>query len=149
MLKSEMLLAISELKEGKAVGVDEIPAEMLRSLGEKALQEVYDICQDMYVVGKWPDDFTRAAMIPLPKKNNAVKCSDFRTISLICHASKIMLRVLTKRIEAKTKQLLGKNQFGFRKGFGTRNAIGVMRTLCQRSLERGNEYLPCRFRESV
>src|SRR6266568_5325775 len=51
------------------------------------------------------------------------------TISLICHASKIMLRVLTKRIEAETKQLLGRNQFEFRKGFGTRDAIGVMRTL--------------------
>ncbi len=143
VLKSEILLAISELKEGKAVGVDEIPAEMLKRLGEKALQEVYDICQDMYEVGKWPDDFTRAAMIPLPKKNNAVKCSDFRTISLICHASKIMLRVLTKRIEAKTKQLLGRNQFGFRKGFGTRDAIGVMRTLCERSLEHGNEVYIC------
>ncbi len=125
------------------MGVDEIPAEMLKRLGEKALQEVYDICQDMYEVGKWPDDFTRAAMIPLPKKNNAVKCSDFRTISLICHASKIMLRVLTKRIEAKTKQLLGRNQFGFRKGFGTRDAIGVMRTLCERSLEHGNEVYIC------
>ncbi len=143
VLKSKILLAISELKEEKAVGVDEIPAEMLKRLGEKALQEVYDICQDMYEVGKWPDDFTRAAMIPLPKKNNAVKCSDFRTISLICHASKIMLRVLTKRIEAKTKQLLGRNQFGFRKGFGTRDAIGVMRTLCERSLEHGNEVYIC------
>src|SRR6266568_4292473 len=82
-------------------------------------------------------------MIPLPKKNNAVKCSDFRTISLICHATKIMLRVLTKRIEAKTKQLLGRNQFGFRKGFGTRDAVGVMWTLCEKSLEHGNEVYIC------
>ena len=52
-------------------------------------------------------------MIPLPKKKNAMKCSDFRTISLICHASKSMLRVLTKRIETKAKHLLGGNQFGF------------------------------------
>ena len=72
-------------------------------------------------------------MIPLPKKNNAVKCSDFRTISLICHASKIMLKVLTKRIESKAEQLLGRTQFGFRKGYGTRDAIGVIRTLCERS----------------
>src|SRR6185436_19546791 len=97
------------MKEGKAVGVDDVHAEMLKRLGEKALQEVVDICQNMYEVGKWPDDFTRTVMIPLPKKNNAVKCSDFRTISLICHASKIMLRVLTRRIEAKTRLLLGRN----------------------------------------
>ena len=97
VLKSEMLLAISEMKEGKAAGVDEIPSEMLKSLGEKATQELCDICKDMYEEGKWPDDFTRTVMIPLTKKNNAVNCSDYRTISLICHASKIMLKVLTKK----------------------------------------------------
>ena len=139
VLKSEILLAISEMKEGKAVGVDEIPAEMLKSLGEKAMQELCDICQSMYEEGKLPDDFTRIAMLPLPKKTNAVNCSDYGTISLICHASKIMLKVLTKRIEAKAKHLLGRSQFGFRKGCGTRDAVGVMRTLCERSLEHGNE----------
>ena len=138
VLKSEILAAIAEIKEGKAVGVDEIPAEMLKRLGDKALQEIVEICQSMYEEGKWPDDFTRVAMIPLPKKNNAAHFSDYRTISLICHASKIMLKVLTKRLEAKAHQLLGRNQFGFRKGCGTRDAIGVMRMLCERSLEHGN-----------
>ena len=56
------------MKEGKAVGVDDIPAEMLKSLGKKALREMWGICQDMYEEGKWPDDFTRAAMIPLPER---------------------------------------------------------------------------------
>src|SRR6267154_2030669 len=143
VLKSEILLALSEMKEGKAVGVDEIPAEMLKSLGEKAIQELCDICQNMYEEGKWPDDFTTTTMIPLPKKNNAVNCSDYRTISLICHASKIMLKVLTKRIEARAGHLLGRSQFGFRKGCGTRDAVGVMRTLCKRSLENGNEVYIC------
>ena len=143
VIKNEILAAIAEMKDGKAVGVDEIPAEMLKSFGEKALQEICDICQQMYDEGKWPDDFTRTVMIPLPKKNNAIKCSDFRTISLICHASKIMLRVLTRRIEAKTRLLLGRNQFGFRKGCGTRDAIGVMRTLCERSMEHDNDVYIC------
>src|SRR5437867_3859935 len=89
------------MKEAKAAGVDEIPAEMLKSFGEKAIQELCDICKGMYEEKKWPDDCTSTDIIPLPKKNNAVNCSDYRTISLICHASKIMLRVLTKRIEAK------------------------------------------------
>src|SRR3989442_11091617 len=80
VLKSEILLAISEMKEGKAAGVDEISAEMLKSLGEKAIQEVCDICKDMYEERKWPHDFTRTVMIPLPKKNNAVNCSEYRTI---------------------------------------------------------------------
>ena len=101
--------------------------------------EMCELCQEMYEEGKWSDDFTKVVVILLPKKNNATECSDFRTISLICHASKIMRRVLTKRIEAKAKNLLGRSQFGFRKGVGTRDAIGVMRTLCERNLEHGNE----------
>ena len=72
-----------------------------------------------------------------------MKCNDFRTISLICHASKIMLRVLTKRIEAKANHLLGRNQFEFRKGYGTRDAIGVMRALCERNLDHGNKVHIC------
>src|SRR6267154_812637 len=143
VLKSEILVAISEMMEGKAVGVDAIPAEMLKCLGEKATQELCDICQSMFEEGKWPDDFTRTAMLPLPKKTNAVNCSDCRTISLICHASKIMLKVLTKRIEAQAKHVLRRSQFGFRKGCGTRDAVGVMRTLCERSLKYGNAVYIC------
>ena len=70
LLKTEILAAISEMKDGKAVGVDEVPAEMLKNLGEKAVQEVCEICQDIYEKGKWPDNFTRIAMIPLPKNSN-------------------------------------------------------------------------------
>src|SRR5688572_12973056 len=151
LLKSEILAAISEMKDGKAVGVDEISAEMLKNLGKKAMQEVCEICQNIYEKGKWPDDFTRIAMIPLPKKNNATKCSDFRAISLICHASKIVLRMLTKRIEAKARQLIGRSQFGFRKGCSTRDAIRVMRTVCKRSFRawKRGVCLLCEFREGT
>ena len=78
-------------------------------------------------------------MIHLPTKNNAVNCSDYRTISLICYASKIMLKVLTKKIKEKAKHMFRRNQFMFRKDCGTKDAAGVMRILCERSLECGNE----------
>ena len=90
----------------------------------------------------WPSDFTRVVMIPLQKKMNAVECSDHRTISLISHASKILLKILTNRIKAKARDFIGRNQFEFRKGCGTRDAIGVMRMICERSLEfRNNVYI--------
>ena len=66
--------------------------------------------------GTWPEDFTKVMMIPIPKKTNAVECADYRTISLISHASKILLKILTKRIENKAKILISDIQFGFRKG---------------------------------
>src|SRR6476661_2031645 len=97
----------------------------------------------MYVKGIWPSDFTRVLMIPLQKKMNAVECSNHRTISLISHASKILLTTLTNRIEAKARDFIGQNQFGFRKGCGTRDATEVMRMICERSLESGNNVYIC------
>src|SRR6188508_3653606 len=82
-------------------------------------------------------------MILIPKKAKAVDCADYRTISLISHASKILLKILTKRLDGKTEMLISKTLFGFRKGCGTREAIGVMRTLCEHSLEHDNDIFTC------
>ena len=143
LLRSEIRTAIKEMKRRKAVGADGIPAEFLKILGEDAYMLLERICNKMYETGTWPEDFTKVIMIPLQKKQNAMDCADHRTISLISHASKILLRILTKRIEAKAVNFIGKNQFGFRMGCGTREAIGVMRMLCERSLELDNEVYIC------
>ena len=74
-------------------------------------------------------------LLLLPKKPNAVECENHRTISLICHALKILLKILTKRIESKARDFIGRSQFWFIKGCGTRDAIGVMRVLCERRLD--------------
>lgn len=143
LLESEIKAAIREMKNKKAEGVDGIPAEFWKVLGEKAMKEIIVLCKSMYEQGVWPEDFTRVVMIPLKKKANAVECEDHRTISLIPHASKIMLKILTKRIEYKAKDFISRNQFGFRRGCGTREAIGVMRMLCERSIEHGNDVYIC------
>ena len=107
------------------------------------MKELTELCQEMYEKGVWPEDFTRIVMIPIEKKVYAMECEDHRTISLISHASKIMLKVLTRRIEAKAKDFISRNQFGFRRGCGTRDAIGVMRVVCERSLEHWNDVYVC------
>src|SRR6476619_5973418 len=138
-LKSTVVLdidvtnAIEALNVGKAIGPDGIPAEFWKVLPAKGTKELAELCKEMYVKGIWPSNFTRVVMILLQKKMNAVECSDHRTISLISHASKILLKILTNRIEAKARDFIGRNQFGFRKGCGTRDAIGVMRLICERS----------------
>ena len=143
LIDSEVRAAVAEMKQNKAEGVDGIPAEFWKVLSGRALKELIGLCSQMYEEGVWPTDFSRVIMIPLQKKTNAVECGDHRTISLISHASKIMLKILTKRIEAKANDLIGRNQFGFRKGCGTRDAIGVMRMICERSLEHGNGVYIC------
>jgi hypothetical protein len=107
------------------------------------MKEFIRICQEIYEDGKWPEDFTKLILVPLPKKEQATECQDYRTISLICHASKVILKVLKRRMEAKAEMFISKNQFGFRKGVGTRDAIGVMRVLAERSIEHGNDVYVC------
>lgn len=89
----------------------------------------------IYDSGEWPDDFLTMIMIPLEKKNNARKCTDYRTISLISQAAMILLRKLNKRLQGKVDEYLGEEQFGFRKG--TRDAIAILRTVVERYIEKG------------
>ena len=143
LLEREIEKAIEEMKKGKMVGIDGIPAEFWQCLKGQAKKELVRLCKDIYEKGVWPEDFTKTVMIPIPKTVNAVECSDYRTISLIPHASKIVLKVVTKRIESKATEYISRTQFGFRKGLGTRDAIGVMRMLIERSLEHDNDIYIC------
>ena len=145
LMREEVENAIEELKNGKTEGIDDIPAEMLKNLGEKATTELISICQQIYASGEWPKDFTQTVMIPIPKKANATECSDHRTISLTSHASKIMLKILTRRMEGKVEatKVIGEDQFGFRRGRGTRDAIGVLRSLGERRLQHGKDLYIC------
>jgi hypothetical protein len=143
LIIDEIKAAIKEMKNGKAEGYDEIPAEFWKLLGETALGKIEELCQDIYVKGRWPGDFTKSVLIPIPKKSNADECGDYRTISLIPHISKILLRILNKRIESKVQEYISRSQFGFRKGVGTRDAIGVLRMMIERSIDFDNEVYVC------
>ena len=89
----------------------------------------------IYETGEWPKDFTEVTMIALKKKPQATKCSNHRTISLISHIAKIVAKILRRRIEKKIEDVLGEDQFGFRRGKGTRDAIGMLRIISERTLE--------------
>ena len=97
----------------------------------------------IYETGEWPKDFTEVTMIALKKKTQATKFSDNRTISLISHTTKIIAKILRRRIERKIEDVLGEDQFGFRRGKGTRNAIGMMRIIAERTLEIDEELCIC------
>ena len=79
----------------------------------------------------------------LLKKPEATKCSDYRTISLITHTATIVGRIFRRRIERKIEDILGEDQFGFRRGKGTRDAIGMMRIILERTLEIDEELCVC------
>src|SRR5438034_1518483 len=101
ILRDEIYAAIKCIKNGKAAGVDDIPAEFSKILEEEALNKLEELCMEIYNTGIWPDDFTKSVMIPIPKKPNALDCTDYRTISLVSHASKILLKILNNSIHQK------------------------------------------------
>ena len=143
ILKSEIEAAINEMKYNKAAGIDNIPVEFLKNLGKTGRQKLMKLCQEIYDKGKWPNEFTESIVIPIEKKAGATECSDFRTLSLIPHAAKIVLKILTKRLYAKSQFFIGEDQYGFRRGCGTREAIAGLRMICDRSMEHGEEVFIC------
>ena len=126
MLVSEIRAAIQEFKGRRAVGIAEIPAEFWKRFSKEAIEELMKLSERIYKEGIWPEDFTKAVLMLLPKKMNALARED-----LIPRASKIMLRILTKGQEGKVRHFISKAQFGFKKACGTREAIGVMRMLSE------------------
>ena len=78
----------------------------------------------IYETGEWPKDFTEVTMIALKKKTQATKCSDHRTISLIANTANIIAKILRRRIERKIEDVLGEDQFGFRRGKGIGMQLG-------------------------
>jgi hypothetical protein len=100
------------------------------------------LINSIYVTGEWPREFIEVTMIALKKKPKATKCSDHRTISIIAHAAKIIARILRRRTERKTEDALG-DEFGFRRGKGTRDAIGMLRIISKQTLVIDEELCAC------
>ena len=99
-LRSEVELAVKQLKNGKATGCDDISAEMIKASGELGISLLHKLIVKIWQTGEWPEDWRRAVLIPIPKKGDLQQCSNYRTISLISHASKVMLKIIImKRIE--------------------------------------------------
>ncbi|KAL1446126.1 hypothetical protein WDU94_014018 [Cyamophila willieti] len=139
----EVRKAIKELKCNKALGSDNIPSEALKALGPCAITRITHLINQIYDTGIWPEDLLKTVLVPLPKKPNATQCKDFRTISFICHLTKAITRILIKRIESKVEEHLGDDQFGFRKGKGTRDAMGCMRMISERMMDVNKDVYVC------
>ena len=122
-LREEVELAIKELKVGKSPGCDLITAEMIKASGEPGIDVYHHICKKICHQGKWPQEWERSIFIPIPKKGDLKECTNYRTIFLISHASKIMLKIIQKRLESKLEEEVSATQAGFRKGSSTRDHI--------------------------
>ena len=107
----------------KASGDDGIPVELFQILKDDAVKVLYSIYQQIWKTQQWPLDWKRSVFILIPKKGNANECSNYHTIALISHASKVMLKILQARLQQYMNCKLPDVQAGFRKGRGTRDQI--------------------------
>ena len=94
ILECEVKWALGSITKNKANGGDGIPVELLQILKDDALKMLHSICQQIWKTQQWPWDKKRSVFIPIPKKGNAKECSNYLTIAVISHTSKVMLKVL-------------------------------------------------------
>ena len=123
ILEYEVKWALESITTNKVSGGDGIPVELFQALKDDAVKVLHSICQQIWKTQQWPQDWKRSVFIPIPKKDNAKECSNYHTIALISHASKVMLQILQARLQQYVNHELPDVQAGFRKGRGTRDQI--------------------------
>ena len=119
----------------KASGGDGIPVELFQILKDDAVKVLHSICQQIWKTQQWPQDWKMSVFIPVPKKGNAKECSNYCTIALISHASKVMLKSLQARLQQYMNHELPDIQAGFRKVRGTRDQTANVLWIIQKTRE--------------
>ena len=117
----------------KTSGDDGIPVELFQILKDDAMKVLHSICQQIWKTQQWPQDQKRSVFIPIPKKGNPKECSNYRTIALISHTSKVMLKILQARLQQYVNCGLPDVQARFRKGRGTRDQIVNIRWIIKKA----------------
>ena len=119
----------------KASGGDGIPVELFQILECVAVKVLHSICQQIWKTHQWPQDWKRTVFVPIPKKGTAKECSNYRTIALISHTSKVMLKILQARLQQYVDRELPDVQAGFRKSRGTSNQIANIHWIIKKARE--------------
>ena len=132
ILKSEVKWALGIIMMNKPSGGDGIPVELFQILKDDAVKVLLSICKQFWKTQQWPQHWKRSVFIPIPKKGNAQECSNYHTIALISHASKVMLKILQARLQQYVNRELPDGQAGFRKVRGSRDQIANIRWIIEK-----------------
>ena len=121
ILECEVKGALRSITTNKASGGDRIPVELFQILEDDAVKALHSLCQQIRKTQQWPQDWKRSVFIPIPKNGDIKECSNYHTISLISHASKVMLKILQARLQQYVNRELPDVHAGLRKSRGTRD----------------------------
>ena len=99
ILEREVQWALRSIAMNKASGGGEIPVKLFQILKAEAVKMLHSVCQQIWKTWQWPQDWKKSVFIPIPKKGSAKECSNYRTIALISHVSKVMLKILQAMLQ--------------------------------------------------
>lgn len=140
-LLKEVIQALREFRHGKSPGIDNIPVELWKT--DKGNEVLHRICVSIWNNKEWPEDWVKSLLLPLPKKGDTMECGNNRTISLIVHASKVILKIISNRIRNKMEQEVSIQQAGFRKNRGTRDQLFNLKQIIEAHREYNQELYIC------
>ena len=135
ILECKVIWALGSITTNKASGGNGIPVELFQILKDDAVKVLNSVCQQIWKTQQWPQDWKRSVFIPISKKGNAKQCSNYHTIALISHTSKVMLKILQARLQQYVIHELPDVQAGFRKGRGTRDQISNISWIIEKARE--------------
>ena len=135
ILEHEVKWSLGSITTNKASGGDGIPVQLFKTLKDDAVKVLHSIRQQIWKTQQWPQNRKRSVFIPIPNKSNAKECSNYCTITLISHASKVMLKILQARLQQYVNHELPDVQAGFRKGRGTRDQIANFHWIMEKARE--------------
>ncbi|CAF2133571.1 unnamed protein product [Rotaria magnacalcarata] len=143
ILYSEVNQAIQSLKSNKSPGPDGITAEMIQAGGEQLIHQIHALCNKAWNQGAIPKEWGKSILVPIPKKRDLNECSNYRTISLINHMSKILSIILLNRLKYRLDPYLAEEQAGFRKDRSTVQQILTLRLLAEKAKRQGIKIYNC------
>ena len=143
ILQSKVVTALHRMKDGKAPGPDGITTECLKAVNNESVCTLTKLGSKIYRSGTFPKELKKSAFVTLPKNTKVTECSDFHTISLMSHVSKLLLAILLKRIQSKVNMVASEEQFGFKQNSGTREAIFTMRNIIEIYISKQKDIYAC------
>ena len=133
--RDEVKRALKKMKNGKACGPDEIPAEVWKSLGEEGVDVLWDLMQKIYQEEKMPEEWRDSVIVPIYKEKGDIQdCGNYRGIKLMAHTMKIWERIIERRLREETS--IGEEQFGFMPGRSTTDAVFALRQILEKHREK-------------
>ena len=133
ILECEVKWALESITTNKTSESDGTSVELFQILKDNAVKVLHSICHLIWKTQQWPQDWKRSVFIPITKKGNTTECSNYRKISLISHASKVILKILQSRLQQYVNHELPEIQAGYRKDRGIRDQIADIRWIMDKA----------------